>query len=190
MDQVIKRIKNYMLELTDIPGEEIRNYFYLWFAFNNNYQNFTFFCVSSKGFPCTEKGLNFKLAFTRKHFDLVQNIREYPKSGILIEGNSTSPPCAKPETVKTFGIRNICNFLANVSDNEAAFLRIMKFSKQNPVYFDEEEEDEFWMMTGNTSSLQGFTRFKKMRTTERVSRIGHDMTSIHYHCSWFISGKI
>ena len=58
----------------------------------------------------------------------------------MIEGVVTGPPCSVPETVQTFKIGQLCDFIKNVSANKEGFLKLMKFTKQSPVYMEEDEE--------------------------------------------------
>ena len=70
------------------------------------------------------------------------SIRKNPSVGKLIETDLTGPPCLLKETTKKFQIEPICNILKNVSrnDNRNAFLKLMKFTKQSPVYQEDDEE--------------------------------------------------
>ena len=68
--------------------------------------------------------------------DVVKELRNNPQLGILIEADSTSPPCANTKTVQKLKIESICNFVKNVSRSKRAFLNLMKYTKQSPVYLE------------------------------------------------------
>ena len=59
---------------------------------------------------------------------------------MLFKGEVTAPPCSDPETVKKFKIDQICNFIKNVSSQKEAFLKLMKYTKQSPVFMEEDDE--------------------------------------------------
>ena len=87
-------------------------------------------------------------------------VRRNPSKGILIEGEVTAPPCSDPETVNNFKIEAICDFLNNVSRNNEAFLKLMKFTKQSPVFV--EEYDEYFSIYSKVRNKFGFSLKKKI----------------------------
>lgn len=129
----IKQISN-MIEMLNITDETMRNYHYLWYSYNNN-KKLTMFCA--KGFfnsGCNEMPLRFHLAEEDWHFDVVELIRNKSVEGMLIEDDSSYVPCQDQNTQKKFEIESICGFLQNISTNKLAFLSLMKYTKQSPVY--------------------------------------------------------
>ena len=101
-------------------------------------------------------------------FNLVENafyeiqaigVRNNPSLGILIEGEVTAPPCSDPETVKQFKIEPICDLIKTVSRQKEAFLKLMKFTKQSPVFM--EEDDEYNSVFSNMVSAKFGYSLKK-----------------------------
>ena len=131
-DRNIKIINN-MIELINITNEAMRNYHYLWYTYINR-QNFTLFCRVDN--DCNNEKLKFLLAEEDWHLDVVKELRNNPQLGKLIEADSTSPPCANTKTVQKLKIESICNFVKNVSRSKRAFLNLMKYTKQSPVYLE------------------------------------------------------
>ena len=131
--KVVKEIKN-KIELANIPDEAFRNYHYLWYTYNNN-RNFTIFCTGSYC-DSEDSALEFMLAEKEWHFDIVEGIQNSSIEGLVLESNSTYPPCEDQDAKMKFKIETICNFLSNISstENKEAFLKLMKYTKQSPVY--------------------------------------------------------
>ena len=126
-----------MIELTNITDEAMRNYHYLWYTYNNNNENFTLFCnaeYSSLWIDCTQEPLRYFLAEEYWHFELVEKIRNKSAEGIVIENNESVPPCSSQDIIKKFKIDTICRLIQNISANKIAFLNLMKYTKQSPVY--------------------------------------------------------
>ena len=130
-----------MIELINITSEAMRNYYYLWYAFNENRENFTLLCNFQNNVDCTDP-LQFILVYTERQENLAMAARRNPKLGMLVEGVVSGPPCKDPQNVEKFKINLICKFLQNisVSENNEAFLNLMKFTKQSPVSSGEDDE--------------------------------------------------
>ena len=80
--------------------------------------------------------LKYLLAENKWHFDIVKGIQNSSMDGKVLESNSTFPPCEDEDTIIKFKIETICKFLSNISadENKEAFLKLMKYTKQSPVY--------------------------------------------------------
>ena len=165
-DVNIKSINN-MIELMNITDEAMRNYHYLWYTYINR-QNFTLFCRIYNN--CDEEILKFILAEENWHFKVIEEIRKSPEMGKLIEAESTSPPCTNEQTVKELKIEPICNLLKNVSTSKRAFLKLMKYTKQSPVFL--EDQDDF-----DSISTYGYT----LKNNTRVSNMILHSLKINYH---------
>ena len=111
-------------------------------TYNENKRNFTLICVNDEKVKCSAKSRNFHLFDINNGYDIgyVKGIRKNPNVGMLIEGEVSGPPCTVPATVEKFRLDPICNFVKNVSSNKEAFLRLMKFTKQSPVFLEEDDE--------------------------------------------------
>ena len=149
---------------TNITEEASRNYYYLWLTYNHEMRNFTLFCLHDSKGKCSEKPQDFTLATRKSHFETVRGIRNNPGKGQVIEGEVTSPPCENPKIVKEFKINQICDFIVSVSSNHEAFLKLMKFSKQSPVFL--EETDEYSSIFSAINASFGYTLKRSGRTDE------------------------
>ena len=126
------------IDLINITEEAMRNYHFLWNTYNNYKENFTIFCENIDKINCSVNHLNYVLAENLN--DKVNAIKKHPLKGKIVEGKASSPPCSNNETIQKFKLGSICNFLKNIADNKEAFLKIMKFAKQRPVYLEDDEE--------------------------------------------------
>ena len=140
------RIKGYnnMLELLNFTDEGFRNYHYLWYTYNENFENFTLVCINDKNTNCSKDPLKFGLVNNEKDGiffrGMATHVRRNPELGMLLEGVVTSPPCTDNEINRKFKISPICNFMENIFNNKDGFLKLMKFTKQNPVFLEEDSE--------------------------------------------------
>ena len=133
-----KNIKNW-IELINIPDEAIRNYHYLWWTYNNNRCNITIVCSNRNRVNCSDPK-KYILANKASEFTIVNEIKKNPELGKVIEGYITGHPCKNEDIVKRFKINSICNFHKKIKSNMEGFLKLMMFTKQNPLYLDTEEE--------------------------------------------------
>ena len=158
---------NKMLEFINIDYEASRNYHYLWNAFNGKQMNITIFCYHYKSdFNCSEEPKMFHMAITKQNYQHSNIIRKYPERGMLLEGSIVSPPCANKETVRKFKIEKICSIISNISNNVRPFLKLMKFTKQSPIFL--EGENEYASIFSNTTSYpKGFIS-KKMKVNSTI----------------------
>ena len=76
----------------------------------------------------------------KAHHDMIYTKASNVQKGKIVEGKVSAPPCTNDDTVKQWKLGNICNFIKNISENKEAFLKLMKFSKQSPVYLESDEE--------------------------------------------------
>ena len=125
------------LEMINITEESMRNYHFLWYSYMNA-KNFTLFCHNHGKFKCLENPLKFSLAKSSAHYDQINRIRKQPSYGEFLKGEAFDPPCTNHELIKRFKIESVCNFIASISKNQNAFLILMKYTKQSPVYLDED----------------------------------------------------
>ena len=87
-------IKSWLI-LTNISDlVSIRNYYFLWYAFNKN-KSFILHCFHAKNNCSNPIELTF-IDDAQDELSIIGNIlhlRKYPENGILIEANVTKPPC-------------------------------------------------------------------------------------------------
>ena len=137
------RLNKNKINSINIPDESIRNYHYLWLAYNNKMGNLTIFCSEERNINCSNPKSQidkYYLAESIEQHLVADGIRNKNLPGKIIEGEALSPPCRNLETIKQFNINPICDFIQNISDNKEAFLKLMKFTKQSPVYQEDDEE--------------------------------------------------
>ena len=134
---------NNLVKHLNFSAEAMRNYHYLWYSYINK-RKFTLFCMNSnyKHNPvnCSTEALKFFYADEDWHFDIIESIRGNSTMGTFIDEESTKPPCTSLEIIEQFKITPICNFIANISMNKVAFLKLMKFTKQSPVFMEYQDD--------------------------------------------------
>ena len=152
-----------IIELINVTEEAMTNYHYLWWTYNNNKQNFTLYCIydRKKNDNCTKLG-SFTLARYDNDWRLyVRRIRKHPDQGKLIEGELNDPPCSNDYIVRKFKIDKICNLQDEMAKNKRAFAILMKYTKQSPVYMEDEKEyNQVFSGANRTLASYGYT-FKK-----------------------------
>ena len=81
----------------------------------------------------------------------VEMIRNNSEIGHVIDLDmeSNGPPCLNLETVKKFNLEEVCHLHHKISRNKEAFLNLMKYTKQSPVYL--EDNDEYQYPSTNTN---------------------------------------
>ena len=131
----------HILQFMNITFESWRNYHYLWYTYYNNNGNFTLKCNFMAN--CTAEPLSFYLDDGEE--DLFSQ-----EEDIIIEGYSNSPPCSNSSITMKFKIDKICSIQKIVSENKKAFLKLMKFTKQSPVYL--QDTDKYF----NVSQRYGY----------------------------------
>ena len=147
-----------MIHHINISYSAMRDYHYLWETYIENKGNFTIFCVNEKRFNCSYLTLNAGRFVQARpsNWQTVTDIRKNSELGVLVEGNSTSPPCTDKKTIEKFELSPICDFLKTFKDKKNAFLKMMKFTKQSPVFI--EDDDEYLSVFSNDSiSAFGYT---------------------------------
>ena len=165
-----------MLELVNITDEAMRNYHFLWYSYISR-KNFTLFCRRENN--CNEEPLKFLFAEEDWHSKVVEEIRNFPEMGKLIETESNSPPCTNLENVQKMKIVSICRFLQNISssNNVKALLKLMKYTKQSPVFL--EDFNDFENM-GSISAKYGYT-LKKNSAVSIISNHNLLVSSLDYY---------
>ena len=133
-DLNIKSIKR-VIEIFNVTDETMRNYHYLWYAYNNNYKNVTIFCWEDsiyKDYNCGDESLRFHLAEDDWHFEIVEFIRNNSDKGMIIEASVNSPPCTDEDTAMHLKIQSVCEFLHNISINKerSQKVRVIKTATQ------------------------------------------------------------
>ena len=104
----------------------------------------TLFCP--KTLNCTGSPFLWESTKDTKDYDVkYDRISKHPKDFIFLHGNSTSPPCSNSKIIEKFKIKSICIFLANISEKKESFLKLMKYTKQSPVYL--EDSEEYYMIS-------------------------------------------
>ena len=159
-----------IFEFNNVTLKALRNYHYLWHTYFYELKNFTLFCLS-EAYNCTvdregADNLNEKYRFQLALYEngIVNQIRENPNNGMLVEGDSITPPCSNYSTIKKFEIHVICNFLNDISKDKVSFLKLMKYSKQGPVFTEED-------MESLNFTTFGYTKKKKESILKLVFRI-------------------
>ena len=87
-----------------------------------------------------ENVLNFIPAEDDWHYEIVDKIRNDSDFGKFLEVETFAPPCTNGDIIKNFKIGPICDLIRNVSVNKDAFLRLMKYTKQSPVYMEDRKD--------------------------------------------------
>ena len=99
------------------------------------------FClyINSKG-NCSDH-IDFAIAKTEALMEnSVYPILNNPTLGKVIEDEISVPPCSNEAIVEKFEIKEVCEFQKQLSNSKEGFLKLMKFTKQSPVYMEDEEE--------------------------------------------------
>ena len=71
-----------------------------------------------------------------------------------------SPPCTNDKNIQLLMIDQICDFISNISKNRGAFMNIMKYTKQSPVFL--EDHDDFDSISTYGYTLKNNTRVSNM----------------------------
>ena len=67
----------------------------------------------------------------------------------------TQPPCRDEKITEKLNITKICNFTKVVTKNKIAFLKLMKFKKQFPTKYENENEYNSIFKKANTTLAKG-----------------------------------
>ena len=94
----------------------------------------------------------------------LSHILENPETYEVIEGiSSKSPPCTNTANIGKFKLESICSLLTNISQNKEPFMKLMKYTKQDPVtmvdnleYSTIDEKYGFTLKDNSTSRLVGY----------------------------------
>ena len=165
MNKIIAMIE-HVKGSNNISDEAMRNYHFLWTTFNNDISNFTIFCTKKGLFNCSNIPLEFKLAKKKRDFETINSIRDKSIVGEVVEGQATAAPCTYPDTVKKFKIKQICDLHATAVKNIRPFLMLMKFTKQSPVFMEEETEHNSLSAISTESSSKFRFKVKTENTTQ------------------------
>ena len=87
-----------------------------------------------------------------------------PETYEVIEGiSSKSPPCTNTANIEKFKLESICSLLSNISQNKGPFMKLMKYTKQDPVtmvdnleYSTIDEKYGFTLKDNSTSRMVGW----------------------------------
>ena len=146
-DENVKSSSGFV-KFTGITEEAMRNYHYLWYSHIHN-TSITLICMNNMGTDwwssrcpvnCSQEPLKFFSAEAEWHYSIIESIRNDSIIGDFLEIEAVIPPCKSPEIVKKFKIGPICSLLDDISNNKLVFLKLMKFTKQSPVYLEDREE--------------------------------------------------
>ena len=146
-DENVKSSSDFVI-FTGITEEAMRNYHYLWYSHIHN-TSITLICMNNMGTDwwssrcpvnCSQEPLKFFSAEAEWHYSIIESIRNDSIIGEFLEIEAVIPPCKSPEIVKKFKIGPICSLLDDISNNKLVFLKLMKFTKQSPVYLEDREE--------------------------------------------------
>ena len=146
-DENVKISSNFV-KFTDITEEAMRNYHYLWYSYIHN-KSVSLICTNNIGTDywasrlhvnCSKEPLKFFSAEAEWQYSIVESIRNDSKIGKFVEIEAFVPPCKSPEIIVNFKIGSICNFLNNITNSKLVFLKLMKFTKQSPVYLEDQNE--------------------------------------------------
>ena len=151
-------VVNNMVELLNITDKSMRNYHFLWYSYFNK-ENITLFCVNSKHVNCTENPLHgWSIANKKFEFEIVDKIRRERDLdfGQLMDIEAMEPPCTNNDNTEKYKIGSICKFIRSIARNKEAFLKLMKFSKQSPV-FQEDDIEHLSVFPNQSADKFGFT---------------------------------
>ena len=81
-----------------------------------------------------------KILFLSLYIGYINFLKANPNEGILIETNITEAPCKNEQLSREMNITIICLLKESVTKDKTAFLKLMKFTKQNPTMYEDEKE--------------------------------------------------
>jgi len=151
-----------------ISNIEIQRYQDFWKEYNNFKTKLTFICTETE---CSEE----------EDFVLVQkeNIQEVAEGFLKDEKNRhrvrqadiPTAPCQNVTLARIFNFEKVCQFLRNISSSKEAILKLLKFSKQSPVYqvSDEEQEDTFGNLDAVSAQYGYFSEPDQSRPNSFIS---------------------
>ena len=137
-----------------ISYSELKTYQTFWSEFNKNQEKISFICTLT---TCTDEQ-DFHLVQSEVHQDMVETfLKDDARKDQVRQAELFLPPCHDMSLAQQFKFSSICEFLRNISSNKAALLKLMKFSKQSPVFnVSEEEENDIFADLEKVSSQYGY----------------------------------
>ena len=116
---------------------------------------------------CSLEPLKFILAQTVWHQEIVEKIRNDPKKGLVIEDSAINAPCTNSGVADKLKIKQICEILSKIldQDNKAAFIKLLKFTKQSAVYLDDHDDGYSSIPTKYSYTLKNKTSMAKVICT-------------------------
>ena len=137
-----------------ISTVELKTYKTFWEEFNKLEEKITFICTMA---DCTDQQ-NFILVESEGHQDMLETfLKDETKKDKVRQADLLLPPCHDMSLAEQFKFSSICEFLRNISSNKAALLKLMKFTKQSPVFnVSEQEENDIFGDIERVSSQYGY----------------------------------
>ena len=123
---------------SSIPELAFYRYRDTWELFRRGDGKLYFFCVYNEK-DCTEE--DFRIALTATHFHLVNDI-QHGREQRVKEFPLRSPPCHDEDLARQLAFSPICDLMRNISRNKDGVLKLMKFTKQSPTYWESELESK------------------------------------------------
>ena len=129
---------NLLSDFKNLLPESIRNYHYLWHTYIKGESKVQIFC-QFKTRSCKDYD-DFFIPTNEGTKNTVMTIKKNNSKGILLEGEVFGPPCRDDKLIKTFKLKNLCDFMKAISKKPLPILSMLKYSKQSPVYVETKEE--------------------------------------------------
>ncbi len=135
------------------PGS-LHFYHMLWYKYIKGERKVFIFCEINAVNNC-EDPTEFTIPISESSKVMLESVKKNKTKGIMLEGDILSPPCMDEKIIKTFKLENVCKFLKNISTKPLPLLGILKYSKQSPVFVENDNEFDF-LFDGKNHSLKKF----------------------------------
>ena len=139
---------------SSVSTTELKTYQTFWKEFNKYEEKIAFICTMT---DCNEQE-NFVLVKSEVHQDMMATfLKDEAKKDKVRQADLILPPCHDMSLAEQFKFNSICDFLRNISSDKAPLLKLMKFSKQSPVFnVSEHEENDIFADLESVSSQYGY----------------------------------
>ena len=117
-------------DFKNLLPESIRNYYYLWQIYIKGESKVQIFCQFTKIKDCKDyKDLIIPVSkeISKKTFMI---IKKDNSKGIILEGEIFAPPCRDVQQVKTFKLKNLCDFMKAILKKPLPILSMLKYSNR------------------------------------------------------------
>ena len=123
--------------LPDTLVVERKRYADFWKVFNRREPVLTTICTPPDN--CEDRD-HFTLVETENARTIASSfLKDKDKRFRVKQALLENPPCRDLKQAEEFGFEQMCGFLQNISSNKQSFLHLMKFTKQSPVYIEEDQ---------------------------------------------------